>query len=239
MDNDGYPDIAFAALNNQTFPIFKNEGGKDFEEMTMANGMREASLTHSGFGMAIEDFDNDGWKDIFVTGGHVLSLMTLGADVDQHNIVFRNPGNGGKWQRLIEEAGLDALPPARHRGCAFGDLDGDGRTDVVVTALGQDAVIWMNRSDAAGHWLDIALEGTRSNRDGIGARIKVVTRSGAQYNHMTTSVGYASSSDGPVHFGLGSDLRVDTVQIVWPSGIVQTLRDVQGDRVINVKEPAR
>ena len=95
-------------------------------------------------------------------------------------------------------------PAARHRGCAFGDLDGDGRVDVVVTALSADAEIWMNRSEKSGHWLDIALRGTKSNRDGIGARIKVVTKSGTQYNHMTTSVGYASSSDGPVHFGLGS-----------------------------------
>jgi enediyne biosynthesis protein E4 len=104
---------------------------------------------------------------------------------------------------------LRRRPPARHRGCAFGDLDGDGRIDVVVTALGQDAEIWMNRSENSGHWLDIALRGTKSNRDGMGARIKLVTKSGAQYNHMTTSVGYASSSDGPVHFGLGSDNRAE------------------------------
>ena len=98
----------------------------------------------------------------------------------------------------------------------------------------------MNRSPGAGHWLDIALEGTRSNRDGIGARIKVVSKAvGAQYNHMTTSVGYASSSDGPVHFGLGPDKRADLVEIAWPSGTVQTLRNVDGDRIVNVKEPAK
>jgi enediyne biosynthesis protein E4 len=238
LDNDGYPDIAFAALNNQTFPIFKNEGGKEFEEITMSGGMREASLTHSGFGLALYDFDNDGWKDIFVTGGHVLSLMTLGADVDQHNIVFRNPGRTGKWTRLIEQAGLDALPPARHRGCAFADFDGDGRVDAVVTALGRDAVIWMNRTEPVNHWLDIALEGTRSNRDGIGARIKIATKDGTQYNQMTTSTGYASSSDTPVHFGLGADVLVETIQISWPSGTIQTIRNVQGDQVLSVKEPA-
>jgi hypothetical protein len=174
IDNDGYPDIAFVALNNQTFPLFQNVGGKEFREVT-ANGMREASLKHSGFGLGLYDFDNDGWKDIFVTGGHVLSLMTLGADVDQYNLVFRNPGLGGKWRASGSDAGLEALPAARHRGCAFGDFDGDGRLDVVVSALGRDAEIWMNRSDAAGHWLDVALEGTRSNRDGIGARLRVVT----------------------------------------------------------------
>jgi enediyne biosynthesis protein E4 len=239
LDNDGYPDIAFAALNNQTFPIFHNQQGKGFEETTTTNGMRQASLTHSGFGLAIYDFDNDGWKDIFVTGGHVLSLMTLGADVDQHNLVFHNPGPAGKWRAAVAEAGLNATAPARHRGCAFGDFDRDGRVDVVVTALGRDAELWMNRSENSGHWLEIALEGTRSNRDGIGARIKVTTKSGSQFNHMTTSVGYASSSDGPVHFGLGSDTRAEAIEIIWPSGITQTLRDVQADRVLNVKEPAR
>jgi hypothetical protein len=96
----------------------------------------------------------------------------------------------------------------------------------------------MNRSEGSGHWLEIALEGTKSNRDGIGARIKVVTKSGAQYNHMTTSVGYASSSAGPMHFGLGSDTSAESIEIQWPSGTVQTLRNVAGDRVLQVKEVA-
>jgi enediyne biosynthesis protein E4 len=239
VDNDGYPDVAFAALANQTFPLFKNMHGKEFQEVTDANGMREASLLHSGFGLGMVDFDNDGWKDIFVTGGHVLSLMTLGRNVDEANFVFRNEGSGGKWRDVTDEAGMNAVAPARHRGCAFGDFNGDGRTDVVVTALGKDAEIWMNRSEPRRHWLDIALEGTRSNRDGIGARIKVVTKSGTQYNHMTTSVGYASSSDGPVHFGLGDDERSDLVEIRWPSGIVQQLTNVAADQVVAVKEPAR
>jgi hypothetical protein len=193
----------------------------------------------SGFGAGLYDFDNDGWKDLFVSRGHVESLSQPGQPVDQPNTVFRNPGPSGKWMPLTEEAGFTAAPAARHRGCAFADFDGDGRVDVVVTALGQEAEIWMNRTEKSGHWLDLALRGTKSNRDGIGARIKLVTKSGTQYNHMTTSVGYASSSDGPVHFGLGADTRADSVEIHWPSGIMQTLQNVSADQVLSVVEPSR
>ncbi|HSY90133.1 MAG TPA: CRTAC1 family protein [Candidatus Binatus sp.] len=244
FNNDGYPDIAFVALVNQSFPLFQNTGKGNFREVTSESGMREASLKMSGFGAGLYDFDNDGWKDLFVSGGHVQSIKLNGQAVDEPNAVFRNPGVlnsglSGKWALLTEEAGFKSAPPARHRGCAFGDLDGDGRVDVVVTALGQDAEIWMNRSQKSGHWLDIALHGTKSNRDGIGARIKLVSKSGAQYNHMTTSVGYASSSDGPVHFGLGPDIRAELVEIHWPSGIVQTLQNVSADQVLKVTEPTR
>jgi enediyne biosynthesis protein E4 len=193
----------------------------------------------SGYGPVFFDFDNDGWKDLFVSRGHVESVAAPSYAIEQNNTVFRNPGATGKWQALTAEAGFDAAPPARHRGCAFADFDGDGRMDIVVTALGRNAEIWMNRTENAGHWLDISLEGAKSNRDGIGARIKVLTSAGAQYNHMTSSVGYASSSYGPVHFGLGSDAAAKVVEIHWPSGIVQTLSDVEGDRVLRVKEAAK
>jgi hypothetical protein len=239
-NNDGYPDIALIALNNQTFPLYLNARDGSFREVTAASGMRGLSLHMAGFGPGLVDFDNDGWKDLFVTRGHVGSLPQPGQGVDQHNTVFRNLGANGKWEALTEEAGLDATPEARHRGCAFGDLDGDGRVDVVTSALARPAEIWMNRSPNAGHWLDIALEGTRSNRDGMGARIKVISKTvGAQYNHMTSAVGYASSSYGPVHFGLGPDARAESIEIVWPSRTVQVLRDVEADRVLKVKEPAK
>jgi hypothetical protein len=238
FNNDGYPDIAFAALIGQTFPIFQNTGKGTFREITSQTGMREASIPMSGYAPGLYDFDNDGWKDLFVSGGHVQSVPLPGKPIDQHNAVFRNPGRTGKWIALTDKAGLTLAPPARHRGCAFGDLDGDGKVDVVVSAIGKGAEIWMNRSPHSGHWLDLALHGTKSNRDGIGARIKVVTKSGVQYNHMTTSVGYASSSDGPVHFGLGPDPRAEQIEIHWPSGTIQTLRAIDADRRIEVTETA-
>ncbi len=236
FNNDEYPDIAFVALAKQTFPLLKNLGGEGFREVTGEAGMRNLSMSMAGFGPGLYDLDNDGWKDLFVTRGDVLSRAMPGTVVEQHNSVFRNLGASGKWEALTPEAGLDVLPPKRHRGLAFGDFDGDGRIDVVTTALTGPAEIWMNRSPASGHWLDIALEGTRSNRDGIGARIKVTTKHVTQFNHMTTSVGYASSSYGPVHFGLGQDDTAQTVEIRWPSGKLQTLQDVRADRVLSVKE---
>ena len=236
FNNDGYPDISYVALNNQTFPLLENTGKGDFREVTTPSGMRTATMKMAGYCSAIYDFDNDGWKDIFVTRGHVEAMAIPGADIDQYNTVFRNPGKSGKWAALTEEAGLNAAPGGRHRGCALGDLDGDGRVDVVATALDRDAEVWMNRTAKSGHWLEVQLRGTKSNRDGIGARIKVVSKTITQYNHMTTSVGYASSSDGPVHFGLGPDTRAEVVEITWPSGRVQALHNISADQVLKVTE---
>ena len=238
LDNDGYPDIVIVALDGETFPVYKNNGKGSFTEVTRESGMTKQSLPMAGYSPTIFDFDNDGWKDVFVTRGHVQSLASTNLPIEQPNTVFRNLG-GMKFTALTAEAGLTAQPPSRHRGSAVGDLNGDGKPDVVVNSLNAPAEIWMNQSPGNNHWIEFKLQGTKSNRDGIGARIKVVTKSGAQYNHMTTSCGYASSSAGPVHFGLGTNASADSVEIHWPSGIVQEMKDVAGDRVVTVKEAAK
>jgi enediyne biosynthesis protein E4 len=239
LDNDGYPDIFLVALDGETFPLYRNTGKGNFVEVTRESGMTRLSLPMAGYSPNIADFDNDGWKDIFVSRGHVQSLASSNnLSIVQPNTVFRNLG-GMKFAALTEEAGFAAFPPSRHRGSAVGDLNGDGKLDVVVSALSAPAEIWINQSANQSHWLEFKLQGTKSNRDGIGARIKLVTKSGAQYNHMTTACGYASSSAGPVHFGLGKNASADLVEIYWPSGIVQTLKNVEADRVVVVKEPAK
>ena len=236
LNNDGYPDIVLTALRNETFPVYQDASGASFEEITASSGMTLLSNPMSGYSVNIADFDNDGWKDIFVGRGDVASPnMASQTPVDQPNTVFRNLQ--GKWAALTEEAGFDAQPPRRHRGAAVADFNGDGKLDLVVTAISAPAEIWINDSPGVHHWLEFALEGTKSNRDGIGARIKLTAGGKAQYNHMTTASGYASSSAGPVHFGLGDARVAEEIEIRWPSGTVQTLKNVAGDQVVRVKEP--
>ena len=237
LDNDGYPDIAFVALENETFPLFRNTAKRGFVDATERSGMARLSAPMAGYSPTIADFDNDGWKDIFVTRGHVQSLgYSNRVQVEQPNTVFRNLG-GLKFQALTEEAGLTAQPPSRHRGSAVGDLNHDGRLDVVVSAISAPAEIGMNDSPGANPWIEFQLEGTRSNRDAIGARIKLLAGGSAQYNHVSFAAGYASSSAAPLHFGLGSNNSAELVEIRWPSGTVQRLKDVPADRVLKVKEP--
>jgi hypothetical protein len=236
LDNDGYPDIVIIALDKETFPIYHNDGKGSFQDVTESSGMTKLTLPMAGYSPNIADFDNDGWKDIFVSRGHVQGMKSQPRlMIEQPNTLFRNL-SGMKFSALTEEAGFTSAAPSRHRGSAVGDLNGDGKLDVVVTALSAPAEVWMNDSPDHNHWLELKLQGTKSNRDGIGARIKIVTKHGSQYNQMSTSSGYASSSAGPVHFGLGADAAVDLVEIRWPSGIVQQLKNVVADKIVTVKE---
>ncbi len=237
LDNDGYPDIAVVALDDETFPMFKNTGKGEFIDITSGSRMGPLSLQMAGYSPNIADFDDDGRKDLFVSRGHVQSpLAEPRIKVAQHNTVFHARPNF-TFEAFTAEAGFTALPQRRHRGAAVGDLNGDGRLDVVVTAISAPAELWINASPGGNHWLALQLEGTKSNRSAIGARIRLVSSSGTQYDHVSTAAGYASSSAAPVHLGLGKDAQAELIEIRWPSGRVQQVKNVSSDQVLKIKEP--
>jgi len=240
VNNDGLPDIWHTAVEHETFPLYINRGKGDFVDMTVASGLARGTTEMSGWGNGIMDFDNDGWKDLLVARANVMdniNLLVPSRSYPEPNAVFRNLG-GDKFKDVSETAGADFQKPAPHRGVAFGDIDNDGRIDMVVTALEQPVELWRNVSPGGNHWILLKLVGTKSNRMGIGAQIKITTENGlSQWNEVTTSVGYASSSDSRVHFGLGSSARVKDLEIRWPSGIRQELHEVHADRIVTIEEP--
>jgi enediyne biosynthesis protein E4 len=229
-DNDGLPDLFVTALAGETFPLFRNLGKGSFTEATHTSRLGSLTLKHSGWGLGLFDFNNDGWKDLFTANSHVNDLVEKfePAVYREKNSVFANAG--GTFRDVSDEAGL--APVKAHRGAAFADFNGDGRIDAVVSALGETAELWENVSPGAQHWIALRLVGTKSNRDGIGARVRL----GTQFAEMTTTVGYASSADVPLHFGLAGTAVIPKIEIRWPSGIVQTLSDVKADRVVEVTE---
>jgi len=229
MDNDGKPDLFVTALTNETFPLYRNSGGGVFADATYPSRLALLTLPFGGWGAGIYDFSNDGWKDLFAAASDVIDNVELISSrrYKQVSQVYVNRGDA-----TFSAAGVGTA--RAHRGCSFADFDGDGRIDVVVSALGERAEFLRNVSEPKQHWLGLRLTGTKSNRDAIGAVVRV----GTQVNQVTSSVGYASSSSLLLHFGLGAVTRVPVVEIRWPSGVRQTLRDVAADRVVRVTEPS-
>jgi len=235
-DNDGWEDIQFTALTGETFPLFRNESAKTrgtFVEATQPSGLAALTVKSSGWCSILADFDNDGWKDVFTANSHVNDRIGdfEALEFRQPNRLFLNDGHG-RFRDATSDAGL-AGTLAAHRGCGIADFNADGRLDLVVVSLGSAAELWQNDSSPSSRWLIVRLIGTKSNRDGIGARVLV----GSQVRTMTTAMGYASSSHAGLHFGLGSQAGPVRVEVQWPSGVKQTLENVEVNRVLDVVEP--
>lgn len=238
VDNDGHPDIFMTDMFGEGFLYFHNLGSGIFEDQTNRSHISRLAMRLTGWSTGIYDFDNDGWKDIFTCNSAILdnSEYVDGIPYKLRNAIFRNGGDG-TFTDVSGMAGKDFQRVSAHRGAAFGDLYNNGRIDLVTNSLGAAPEIFVNRTRNNHHWLLVLLEGTRSNRDGLGAKIAITAGGKRQWNHATTSVGYGSSSDRRVHFGLGTESIVQLLEVVWPSGLHQTLHDVKVDRVLRIKEP--
>ncbi len=229
-DNDGRPDVIVTTLPRQTYAVFHNDGDGTFSDRGLQTGVTMLSGVTSGWGVGLEDFDNDGQKDLFVTQGHVLDNVEK-IDPSLHYLepTLLALNHNSRFERA--DPGTEALVAGR--GTAFGDLNNDGSIDAVTTILGDHPQIFMNRG-GTGHWLTITLRGARSNRDGLGARVQV----NGQTRFATTAGSYESASDKRLHFGLGA-AKSAKIEVLWPSGSRQILNDVPADQFLEVREPER
>ena len=237
-DNDGLPDLAVADLALERYALYENEGKGFFKYATDSSGLGNITMQHSGMALRFIDYDNDGWKDLLVSQGHVMDTV----DQVNPNLHYREPmllvRNTGKGFEDVSAASGEIFHQAwAGRGMAVGDINNDGRIDAVVSTSEGPAHVLLNQTATRNHWLILKPTGHKSNRDAIGAEVKVVTARGAQYATVTTASSYLSSSDKRVYFGLGPATIVEKLEIRWPSGIVQTLRDVKADQILAVDEP--
>jgi hypothetical protein len=237
-DKDGYPDLVVDNLANQKYALYKNNKDGSFTYVTQTQGVGRASMLHSGWGIKFFDYDNDGWQDLLIAQGHDLDTIQRSFPQLRYRepmLLLRNTGKA--FEDVSARSGAVFQQAWVGRGLAIGDLDNDGRVDAVVTTNGGPAYVLHNNSTNGNHWLTLTLIGHKSNRDAIGAVVKIITQSGAQYATVSTSGSYLSSSDKRLHFGLGSADSIKELDVQWPSGKTQTLKDVKPDHMLTVDEP--
>ncbi|HXN00193.1 MAG TPA: CRTAC1 family protein [Candidatus Dormibacteraeota bacterium] len=238
-NNDGLPDLVITNLSNQMYALYKNTGDASFSYDSFSSGLGRMSLLHSGWGVRFLDYDNDGWKDLLVSQGHVLDTVEINypnLHYRESLLLARNTGTG--FLDVSADSGYIFHLPFLGRGLAIGDIDNDGRLDAVVTSNDGPIYVLHNETPTQNHWLTLKLVGHKSNRDAIGAEVKLSTSKTSQIATVTTAASYLSSSDKRLHFGLGTDALAQTIEIRWPSGITQTLQQVPADRILQVDEPA-
>jgi hypothetical protein len=223
----------------ETFPLFRNRGDGIFLDVTGRSGLARPTLEMSGWSNGVADFDNDGLKDLFVARGNVLDNISEFStrSYAEPNSIFRNLGKM-TFADVTAQAGPAMQVSEPYRGAVIGDLFNDGHMDIVVTALNGKARILRNVASNGNHWIALQLVGAKSNRMAIGAQLKITTEDGAsQYDIVSTSAGYGASRDPRAHFGLGPFKAVKQVEIRWPSGTRQVLKDLPANLIHRIVEP--
>jgi hypothetical protein len=236
-NNDGWPDLVITDLANQRYALYQNNGDSTFTYASFSAGLARSTMQHSGWGVRFLDYDNDGWKDLLIAQGHDLETIEL----NYPNLHYREPmlllrNSGRDFADVSRDSGAVFHQSWVARGMAIGDIDNDGRIDAVVTTNDGAAYILRNETPTQNHWLTLQLVGHKSNRDAIGAEVKLVTAKGQQFATVSTAGSYLSSSDKRVHFGLGSESVAQTIEIRWPSGILETLKDIRSDQILQIDE---
>jgi len=226
-DNDGKSDILVTVLPREIYGLYHNDGAGLFTARSLEAGLGALTAGSSGWGVGLEDFDNDGWKDLLVAQSHVLDNVEA---IDRSLHYMEPPLLALNRNGRFERADSGVTIPVAGRGLAFGDLNNDGWMDAVLTVLGGHPLVLMNRGGKR-HWLSITLRGTRSNRDGLGARVSV----NRQTRFATTAGSYLSANDKRLHFGL-DDSDTATVEVLWPSGTRQILKDVRANQFLEIRE---
>jgi hypothetical protein len=236
-NNDGWPDLVITDLANQRYALYQNNGDSTFTYSSFNAGLARSTMQHSGWGVRFLDYDNDGWKDLLIAQGHDLDTVEL----NYPNLHYREPmlllrNTGRDFIDVSADSGAVFHQSWLGRGMAIGDIDNDGRLDAVVATNDGPAYILRNETPTQNHWLTLRLVGHKSNRDAIGAEVQLVTAKGQQFATVSTAGSYLSSSDKRVHFGLGSESTAQSIEIRWPSGILQTLKNIRADQILQVDE---
>ncbi len=238
-NNDGLPDIFYTDLVTECFTLFLNRGKGLFSDVTFPSNVGRISAEHSGWSTRFVDWDNDGWKDLLMAGSHVLDNPEMYNPVRRYKepcLFYRNLGNG-KFEDLSDKLGRDFQESGAYRGLAVGDFDNDGSLEAAFSRLNDTCVLFKWQGPPANHWLILALQGSRSNRDAIGARVEAALPSGLRlYERVSTANGIYSASDKRIHLGLGKETLIQSLRITWPSGTVRTLENVRADQVLQVAE---